>query len=284
MVRQNTPLNLKLYRLSLIENSTHKTIRTVRFSKPAFIVTAVVSISALILLIYCSIAFTPLRKSIPGYPDAHSKKVSLENAIKIDSLENAILRWNLYVTNLRNVLTDQSSVSIDSLIDISNSTRYLSIKSMEELSRQDSLLRETVRREEQFGVSANASKQLPIEGMHFFTPLKGVVSTDFDSSLHPGIDISASKGAVVSSVLDGSVIQRLRSSESGLMLIVQHRDDVVSIYANLDKTMVSVGDVIKAGSPIAIVGAAPGANNFYNLHLELWHRGEPLNPIKYINL
>lgn len=284
MVRQKSSQKIKLYRLSLIENSTHKTIRTIRFSRLAFYITAAAAAVALVLLIYCVIAFTPLRKSIPGYPDAHSKKVSLENAIKIDSLENAILRWNLYVTNLRNVLTGQSSVSIDSLISTSGSTSYLSMKSIAELSKQDSILRETVRREEQFGVSANASKQLPIEGMHFFSPLKGIIATDFDSVLHPGLDISASSGAIVSSVLDGSVIQQLRTEQDGIILIIQHRDDVISIYSMLDKTLVGVGDSVKAGSPIAIVGAAAGSPDKHLLHFELWHRGEALNPLKYISL
>lgn len=282
MVRQNPTTKNKQYRLSLIENSTHKTIRTIRFSGPFFIIAASATVVAVILLIYCAIAFTPLRKSIPGYPDAHSKKVALENAIKIDSLENAISRWNLYVTNLRQLFADEQHISPDSLLSTSsNGTRYLSSKSIGALQRQDSILRKTVIAEEQFGVGA-AERQLPIEGMHFFTPTKGIISTEYDAILHPAIDISSTKGAIVSAVLDGSVVLSQSSESAGKLLIIQHNSDTISIYSNLESVLVASGESVKAGSPIARVAPTAGKADSYHLHFELWHRGQARNPSQYI--
>lgn len=148
MGRQNLESWKKVYRLSLVDNDTHVSLKTVRFTKFRFIAFAVSSVLAFILLIYLLISFTPLRTTIPGYPDAHSKKVAVANAIKIDSLENLLTKWDIYARNLALVLSGDQAMRIDSIIRESG-TKYLSAKSIEELCRSDSLLREAVRAEEQ---------------------------------------------------------------------------------------------------------------------------------------
>ena len=192
----------KIYRLSLVDNETHNNIKTIRFSKLRFIIAAVTVVVMSVLLLYCLIAFTPLRNTIPGYPDVQVKKVALANAIKIDSLESVITKWNLYAENLSRVLAGEATVNFDSIVRRS-ALQYLSSKSEEELLRQDSLLRESVQSAERFGVSAKAIQALPIEGKHFFNPVKGVVSKEFDRVEHPGIDISTSASSIVSSILEG---------------------------------------------------------------------------------
>lgn len=133
-----------MYRLTLLEDSSHKKIKSFRFTKTGIIVTFVTSLVILVMVVYCLVAFTPLRTTIPGYPDARSKKQAIENAIKIDSLESVITRWELYSENLARVLTGEETISLDSIVR-KNSTKYLKNVSQEQISRQDSLLREKVR-------------------------------------------------------------------------------------------------------------------------------------------
>lgn len=133
-----------MYRLTLLEDSSHKKIKSVRFTKTGIIVTLVTSLVILVMVVYCLVAFTPLRTTIPGYPDARSKKQAIENAIKIDSLESVITRWELYSENLARVLTGEETINLDSIVR-KNSTKYLKNVSQEQISRQDSLLREKVR-------------------------------------------------------------------------------------------------------------------------------------------
>lgn len=279
MGRQNSRRQEKVYRLTLAENDTHSAKGSIVFTRARAISWAVVAVVAFILLIYCIIAFTPLRNTIPGYPDANFKKTALANAIKIDSLESAVTKWNLYASNLSRVLSGESTISFDSLIR-GNAVRYLSDKSREELAAKDSLLRETVQNEERFGVSAADRTSTPVEGLHFFTPVKGVVATGYDAVSHPAIDISSPAGKVVSSVLDGTVIYAEWNDEGGYIIIVQHRDNLISIYDNSRKTLVAAGDVVKAGTPIALTGGEEGAGH---LHFELWHNGRPINPTRYIS-
>ncbi len=282
MGRQNPDGRDTVYRLTLADNGTHRSIRSIIFTKFRFITFATTVVVVFILLIYCIIAFTPLRLAIPGYPDAKFKKTALSNAIKIDSLESAVTRWNLYAENLSRVLAGESTIDLDSVLG-GNAVRYLSAKSASELRERDSLLRETVRGEEKFGVSSSSGKALPIEGLHFFTPVKGVVVESFDAVTHPAIDIAVPSGTVVSATLDGTVVYSGWNEELEYVVVVQHKDNLISIYGNNMKTLRKSGDEVKAGTPLALSGGASTGSGKGHLHFELWHGGRPLNPTQFIS-
>lgn len=131
----------KIYRLSLLEDRTHKKIRSIRFSKFKMVAALVTFLVVMTGLIFCIIAFTPVRTIIPGYPDVRSKNQAIENAIRIDSLENVIVRWELFSGNLARVLAGDPTVSLDSLVK-GTQTKYLKDVSSEEIALQDSLLRQ----------------------------------------------------------------------------------------------------------------------------------------------
>ena len=273
----------KIYRLSLVDNETHNNIKTIRFSKLRFIIAAVTVVVMSVLLLYCLIAFTPLRNTIPGYPDVQVKKVALANAIKIDSLESVITKWNLYAENLSRVLAGEATVNFDSIVRRS-ALQYLSSKSEEELLRQDSLLRESVQSAERFGVSAKAIQALPIEGKHFFNPVKGVVSKEFDRVEHPGIDISTSASSIVSSILEGTVVHSAWNEDQMYVVIIQHKENLLSSYSFCSKALVRTGDEVNAGTPVAMCGSEVHDGKNGVLHLEMWLDGVPIDPAKYLSL
>ena len=272
----------KIYRLSLVDNETHNNIKTIRFSKLRFIIAAVTVVVMSVLLLYCLIAFTPLRNTIPGYPDVQVKKVALANAIKIDSLESVITKWNLYAENLSRVLAGEATVNFDSIVRRS-ALQYLSSKSEEELLRQDSLLRESVQSAERFGVSAKAIQALPIEGKHFFNPVKGVVSKEFDRVEHPGIDISTSASSIVSSILEGTVVHSAWNEDQMYVVIIQHKENLLSSYSFCSKALVRTGDEVNAGTPVAMSGSEVHDGKNGVLHLEMWLDGVPIDPAKYLS-
>ena len=282
MGRQNPGRIPQKFRLSLVDDETHNTLRSIRFGRARLIYGLITAVLALMLIAYLLFAFTPLRTTIPGYPNAHSRRQAVANAIKIDSLENAVSRWNLYAESLSRVLTGEASIDLDSLMRTSTA-RYLSNKDRAELARRDSVLQETVQKEEQFGVGTGAARDLPIEGIHFFTPLKGVVAKGYDRAIFPGIDVNAPTGTVVSAVLDGTVIFTGWDAEQGYIIVIQHRDNLSSIYTNNQKLLRSSGDAVKAGTPIALVGGTGRQEKTDHLHLELWHNGQSLDPTRFIS-
>lgn len=272
----------KQYRLTLVDDNTHEKIHSIRFNRLGFFISLAAVILVMVGGLYAAIAFTPLRQTIPGYPEAHFRAKAIRNAIIIDSLESSMTRWALYAANVNRVLQGGKSLEPDSLIK-GGGLHYLSSEQEEYLRQRDSVLREMVAREEQFGVSGGERRELPVEGIHFFTPVKGVISNGFDVALHPAVDVTAPANTVVKAVLDGTVIYAGWSDEFGFTIQIQHTGDLVSTYKHNDKLLRKVGDKVNAGTPVAQLGNAGSLTTGYHLHFELWYKGEPLDPTKYIN-
>jgi murein DD-endopeptidase MepM/ murein hydrolase activator NlpD len=152
----------------------------------------------------------------------------------------------------------------------------------EYLKKQDSLLRLEVKKEEMFDISSRSQRKLPIEGMLFFTPLKGVISQGYDPVIHPYVDIAAPEGSVVKATLDGTVIFAGWSDEAGHTIQIQHEGDIVSIYKHNDKLLKKAGDKVTAGAPIALVGNTGELTTGDHLHFELWHKGQTVDPTLYV--
>lgn len=270
------------FRFVLLDDSSHLDLFSIRFTRISFIVSAVSGGILLLLIIFCLIAFTPIRSIIPGYPNAHSKKAAIQNAIKVDSLENVIFRWEMYTENLKRVLEGDQSIKIDSTI---NTISRTSVEDLNEayLAKQDSIMRQKIKEEELFEVSAGSTRNLAIEGVLFFSPVKGVVIRNFDSNIHPFVDVSTPPGTIVKAALDGTVIYTGWDKDNGSTIYIQHDGDLVSAYKHNESLLKETGDKIKAGAPIAVIGKPGDSSEDTYLHFELWHDGESIDPTKYIN-
>ena len=270
------------FRLSLLDAKTHQQLKSVRFTKTTFTITIVCAAVILCAAIFSLIAFTPIRTFIPGYPDANTKREAIQNAIKADSLESVIFKWELYAKNLRRVLEGERGLAIDSMMTASQKAAEAA-RNEKYLKSQDSLLRKTVQDEEMFEIAGRKTRSLPIEGMHFFTPVKGVITEGYDPALHPYVDIAAPEGTAVNAIADGTVIYTGWSEETGHTIQIQHDSDIISIYKHNNKLIKNVGDKVKAGTPIALVGNTGSLTTGPHLHFELWYKGESIDPTNHIN-
>ena len=263
------------------DSESGKYLMNLRISRTGLFVAVISMIVIFCALTYCAIAYTPIKTFIPGYPDAQSKRTAIQNAIKVDSLERVMSRWEIYSENLKRAVEGKAPIKIDSIINANRKSEEGDVD-VAELQRQDSLLRQHVKDEEQFGVSDGVRRDLPIEGMHFFTPLKGVVSQGYDPAVHPYVDITAPAGSVIKATLDGTVIFAGWSDDSGHTIQIQHDGDIVSIYKHNEKLLKKVGDKVTAGAPIALVGNSGELTTGDHLHFELWHKGQTVDPTLYI--
>ena len=282
MSKSNKEHKNSSFRLAIINDQSHKQLWTVHFTKTSFFIAIVTVIVTLCAAVFSLIAFTPVRTFIPGYPDSHSKRAAIQNAITIDSLETVIYKWGLYSENLKRVLEGADPVKIDSIVN-AGMEAAAKVNKDKDFSTQDSILREKVKEEEQFGLSSKPNRSLPIEGKHFFCPLKGAISQGYDSFSHPYIDITAPKGSVVKATLDGTIIFAGWDDQTGHTIHIQHDGDIISIYRHNEKLLKKTGDKVSAGTPIALVGNSGDITTGDHLHFELWHKGEAVDPTKYIN-
>jgi len=276
----NQDKKIRNFRLSLVDATSHERLWSLRFSRTTFVVAAISAVVIVVVGLFCLIAYTPIRTFIPGYPDAHSRRQAVQNSLRIDSLETRILQWELYTENLRRVVAGEPPIRMDSLI-LSNQASRSTVDSVY-LAYRDSLLRADVTEREQFYVTG-ATRNLPIEAMSFFPPLKGVVSRGFERSVHPWMDITAPAGTPVMAVLDGTVVYTGWDDETGYTLAIQHKGDILSIYKNNQKVLRSSGDVVKAGTPVGMVASSSSLITGDHLHFELWYEGAPVDPAQYIS-
>lgn len=269
-----------MFRLMVMDDESHKELFARRFTRFGLWFVLFVALVLTCTVLYCLVAFTPIRTTIPGYPDSHSRNEAVRNALRIDSLETAINRWEFYAENLRRVVDGEQPVNIDSLLRHSG-VDSSALMTPAELARRDSMLRKQVAEESQFDLSGE-KRDLNLDGRHFFTPLKGAVSKSYDPVLHPYIDITAPSGSLVLAVLDGTVIYDGWSDNAGYTIAIQHQGDLVTIYKHNQKLLKATGDKVSAGTAIGLVGDAEELAGDH-LHFEMWYNGSAVDPTKLIN-
>lgn len=273
----------KKYRFSIFNDTTHEEMFSFRANGVRSILTIVVLVVFLIASVTVLISFTSLRELIPGYPSPQSRHDLIQNAIKIDSLQNEINVWRLQMANIQRIATGKKPLAIDSLLNLHKNSDSL-VAEDGNYSQYDSLLRAAVAREEQFNLTYRENKIEQIEGIHFFPPLKGVVTEEFNPAIgHPFVDIAAPENTVVSATLNGTVIYAGWSDDAGYSIQLQHDNNLVSTYRHNSKLLAKLGDKVSAGTPIALVGSTGTLSSAPHLHFELWHKGDPVNPQQYIN-
>lgn len=228
------------------------------------------------------VTFTPLREYVPGYPSASDRRMAIDNYIKIDSIENALYQKDIFIENLHNILTGKNTnphfVDKDSIKKSNESVHPLKLDSSLYQSIEDD--RFNVRYVEDETVLPT---MLSTVKMHFYCPLKGEITNLYTpESGHYGIDIVSNANDPVLSVLDGTVISAGWTLEAGYVIIVQHRNNIVSQYKHNSILLKKIGDRVRAGEPLGIIGNTGEYTTGPHLHFELWQNGTPLNPTDYI--
>ena len=107
------------------------------------------------------------------------------------------------------------------------------------------------------------------------------VSSRIRSSTHTGLDIAAPKGTPIKAIADGTITSAKYTGAYGNLVKIQHENGVESWYAHASKINVTLGQKIKAGDVIALVGST-GNSTGAHLHLEIRINGKHVNPQNYL--
>jgi septal ring factor EnvC (AmiA/AmiB activator) len=97
-----------------------------------------------------------------------------------------------------------------------------------------------------------------------------------------GIMISAPTGKDVAAVAGGEVVFADWLRGFGLLVIIDHGQQYMTLYGNNETVLRQVGETVAAGEIIAQSGAA-GIHSKSGLYFELRHKGNPQNPLKWLN-
>jgi murein DD-endopeptidase MepM/ murein hydrolase activator NlpD len=229
------------------------------------------------------ISFTNLREFIPGYPDVNMRRNILMSAIRLDSLDRELKLRDKYFDNLNAIISGGHPGDISMQQDTSKLYRAIKFST----SSKDSILRAHVDNEERFNLTLGPSGSESASGLatlHFFPPVKGIISGKYDvRTKHFGTDIVTNPKALVSAVLDGTVIFTGWTMETGFVIEIQHQNNLVSVYKHNASLLKEAGEIVRAGDAISVVGdSGERYTSGPHLHFEIWYKGSPLDPEKHI--
>ena len=114
-------------------------------------------------------------------------------------------------------------------------------------------------------------------------PLNGKISKRFgekkkeDILASQGLEISAPAGTPVQAIHTGEVVFSDWLRGFGLLLIVDHGNNYMSLYGNAEALFKKKGDQVESGELIAEAGNS-GAQKEPGIYFEIRHRGEPIDP------
>ncbi|MFA6335461.1 MAG: M23 family metallopeptidase [Bacteroidales bacterium] len=269
------------YRFSIFNDTSHEELFVFRANGLMMLLSICLAIIFITISVTVLISYTPLREFIPGYPNAQTRRAIVQNALKVDSLEQAVKLWDFQLNNIQRIVTGQKPMELENISATNDTKKTIILKRTG--SKEDSLLREEVIKQEQFNLGTKRNQIEQIEGLHFFPPVKGIISDGFNlATNHPYLDIAAPTNAVVTAVLDGTVIMANWTDETGFTIQIQHSNDLISIYKHNSKLLKKTGDKVKAGTAISLVGNTGELSTGSHLHFELWHKGVAIDPAKYI--
>ena len=95
-----------------------------------------------------------------------------------------------------------------------------------------------------------------------------------------GVTIPAREGSKVNAIHHGRVVYADWLRGSGLLLIIDHGDGYMSLYAHNQSLLREVGEWVKAGTPVSTVGNSGGQEQAA-LYFEIRHQGKPVNPASW---
>jgi len=246
----------------------------------AFIIMLVYSI-ILISFTISIVFFTQLRELVPGYSSSDLLNRAIYLAEKTDSLEQQIALNNKFYQSIEDVLSGKTEDFVPKeVLEADTNYNNFDIKTINP-NIQDSILRSYVDNEDKFNLTKN---ELVIENKMFFTPITGEITQGFNSKdNHYALDISADIGTPVKSILEGKIIFSEWSVDTGYVIIIDHGQDIISVYKHNSKALKKQNDFVQAGEVIAYSGNQGNLSTGPHLHFELWKNGTPINPQPLLN-
>lgn len=272
---------LHKYRLVILNEDTFEERVSFKLTRLNVFILVGISTIVLIALTTVLIAYTPLREYIPGYSSTALKQRATRLMFETDSLKQQLDVNQQYYASIRKVLTgDVQTVDFnrDSVIE-ANERKIKDINI--ETSKEDSLLREMVEREDRYNLFEPASANVSFS---LFPPVKGNITAGYNpDEKHYAVDVVVPKDQPVKAAADGTVIFSEWTAETGYVILLEHSNNLITVYKHNASLNKQQGDLVKAGEVIANAGSTGELSTGPHLHFELWNAGYPVDPTNYID-
>ncbi len=265
------------YRFVIMTDDSFEERLSLKISRVKILFLLIAAVCIAFLFSFFIISNTFIKSYIPGISKEDLENQVVDLSIKSDSLISVLNYQKSYLTNIQNIISGNVVSYKDSLGEVGS----ISLGEIDfATSTKESLLRQNVEEEEKGALFFNENNNNLVL---FFTPISGVITERFNpSTLHYGVDVVAKENSRVASVLSGTIVVSEWNPETGHSIGVQHKDGYLSFYKHNSVLLRSVGDHVKGGEHVAIIGDSGEFSSGSHLHFELWQNGKPVNPESFI--
>ncbi|MFN8260469.1 MAG: peptidoglycan DD-metalloendopeptidase family protein [Chitinophagales bacterium] len=269
-----------VYRFQIVDEKSYDVKMVLELNRLNVLVGVGLVLAFFTVLNFLFIAFTPLKQYIPGYGSSSGRRELVSMSMKTEELGDIVNAQQKYVANLQNILNDKVVVDVvqsnvkKSKVD----TGILSIKTTDESKFVQEV--EKGLKNAELLESVRDTKASPLGNLQLEKPVSGKVLTKFSDN-NNNVTFSAANNEEVKAILSGNVILTGNTPESGHYMVVQAENQLVYILKNNSQLLKKTGNFVNAGETIAISGKNNALKNYICV-LELWYRGQAIDPQKFI--
>lgn len=265
------------YRLVILNDTTFGESFSLRLTPLSLIIGIAALTIVMTTLVISLVAFTPLREYIPGYGNVTERELIVNLSTKADSLDQILTARDAYMNNLLNVLNEKIEPKPDKPKK-DTTGKYKNANTNP--TKNDKEFRNDFEKNKQSSIAVISNSKLNgLVDLIFFAPVKGLITTSYNiSDEHYGTDLVTKADEFIKSTLDGTVIFTGFSAQDGYVIQIQHSNNITSIYKHCSDILKPIGNRVKAGEAIAVVGNSGEKSKGPHLHFELWYNGLPINP------
>lgn len=278
------------YRLVVMNDETFEEVSSTRLSLLNIYVLLSSVLVIMAIVVWLMIAFTPLRKYVPGYGDVMQDQEVRDLYRQVEDLEAELVTHRKYSENFRRILvgdvvTEDDVPKVDAEMMDAAAMDTTAELSEEEMELRNELMLEEVGVKAKEPRTTNLSpKDTPLERLFFSSPVSGEISAGFmPDKEHFGVDVLAPKNTPIKAAMDGYVFLSDWTLETGNTIGIQHSSNLITFYKHNSVLLKEVGSYVKAGEAVSVIGNTGTMSNGPHLHFELWYKGKPIDPTEYID-
>lgn len=249
-------------------------------------------------LTIAAVLYTPAGLLLPMSEEQLQKRYGSELfdvQKRLTRISSEVLVLREYNNKLRNAL-GQQALPADSAFDLAGVEEILSktetpdvVPGTAQRAADGQPSPSTAQTSTAAGVTYRPTTATETEAVNFradfpiIAPAVGYISRRFESEKgHVGIDYAGKIGSLIVAAADGYVVFAGYTAEDGHTAIVSHGAGFLTMYKHNQNVLKGVGDFVKRGEPIALLGNSGKSSSGPHLHFEVWSNGKAQNPNDYL--
>ena len=273
------------YRIVVIPQGETGSTRSFKASVLTIVLACCGFVALIIGLTVAAIVYTPAGLLIPMSEEQLQKRYGSELfdvQQRLNRISSEVLVLREYNNKLRKAL-GQEALPADSIIEFSSADvaaaelpeRPVKEQSIQPAKQEPSIIYRTVTVEKE-EVSFRAA--FPI-----ITPAVGFVSKKFAAVQgHLGMDYAGKIGSLIVAAAEGYVVFSGYTADDGHTIILSHGSGYLTMYKHNQSLLKTVGERVRRGEPIALLGNSGRTSYGPHLHFEVWKDGKAQNPNDYL--